>query len=150
MEDSNADFGGARIISHGVGPVLEKFSNVSRIAVLRGGGLGDLMFALPAMSALKAAYPEASLTLLGTPMHAELLSQTEGPVDETVILPFSQGVRPGAEDKDELENFFSRMRERNFDLAVQLHGGGRYSNPFLLRLPALNGPCPTCITSTSR
>ena len=136
MEDSNADFGGARIISHGVGPVLEKFSNVSRIAVLRGGGLGDLMFALPAMSALKAAYPEASLTLLGTPMHAELLSQTEGPVDETVILPFSQGVRPGAEDKDELENFFGRMRERNFDLAVQLHGGGRYSNPFLLRLGA--------------
>ena len=118
MEDSNADFGGARIISHGVGPVLEKFSNVSRIAVLRGGGLGDLMFALPAMSALKAAYPEASLTLLGTPMHAELLSQTEGPVDETVILPLSQGVRPGAEDKDELENFFGRMRERNFDLAV--------------------------------
>jgi ADP-heptose:LPS heptosyltransferase len=136
MEDSNADFGGARIISQGVGPVLEKFSNVSRIAVLRGGGLGDLMFALPAMSALKAAYPEASLTLLGTPMHAELLSQAEGPVDETVILPFSQGVRPGAEDKDELENFFGRMRERNFDLAVQLHGGGRYSNPFLLRLGA--------------
>ncbi|MDQ4046347.1 MAG: glycosyltransferase family 9 protein [Actinomycetota bacterium] len=136
MEDSNADFGGARIISQGVGPVLEKFTNVSRIAVLRGGGLGDLMFALPAMSALKAAYPGASLTLLGTPMHAELLSQTEGPVDETVILPFSEGVRPGTEDKDELENFFSRMRGRNFDLAVQVHGGGRYSNPFLLRLGA--------------
>jgi ADP-heptose:LPS heptosyltransferase len=136
MEDSNADFGGARIISQGVGPVLEKFTDVSRIAVLRGGGLGDLMFALPAMSALKAAYPGASLTLLGTPMHAELLSQSEGPVDETVILPFSEGVRPGAEDKDELESFFARMRERSFDLAVQLHGGGRYSNPFLLRLGA--------------
>ncbi|WP_457972739.1 glycosyltransferase family 9 protein [Arthrobacter sp. D1-17] len=136
MEDSNADFGGARIISQGVGPILERFTGVSRIAVLRGGGLGDLMFALPAMSALKAAYPEASLTLLGTPMHAELLSQTCGPVDETVILPFSEGVRPGAEDKDELENFFSTMRGRKFDLAVQLHGGGRYSNPFLLRLGA--------------
>jgi ADP-heptose:LPS heptosyltransferase len=136
MEDSNADFGGARIISQGVGPVLEKFTDVSRIAVLRGGGLGDLMFALPAMSALKAAYPGASLTLLGTPMHAELLSQSEGPVDETVILPFSEGVRPGAEDEDELESFFARMRERSFDLAVQLHGGGRYSNPFLLRLGA--------------
>lgn len=136
MDDSNADFGGARIISQGVGPVLEKFTGVSRIAVLRGGGLGDLMFALPAMSALKGAYPGASLTLLGTPMHAELLSQTEGPVDETVVLPFSEGVRPGTEDRDELENFFGRMRERNFDLAVQLHGGGRYSNPFLLRLGA--------------
>ena len=28
------------------------------------------------------------------------------------------------------------MRARRFDLAVQVHGGGRYSNPFLLRLGA--------------
>ncbi|RAM38006.1 glycosyltransferase family 9 protein [Arthrobacter globiformis] len=136
MELFNADFGGARITGHGIGPVLEPFSGVSRIAVLRGGGLGDLMFALPAVAALKAAYPDASVTLLGTPIHAELLSQTMGPVDETVILPFSEGVRPGPEDDEELEKFFTEMRVRNFDLAVQLHGGGRYSNPFLLRLGA--------------
>ncbi|MDQ1056814.1 ADP-heptose:LPS heptosyltransferase [Arthrobacter globiformis] len=136
MELFNADFGGARITGQGIGPVLEAFSGVSRIAVLRGGGLGDLMFALPAVAALKAAYPDASVTLLGTPVHAELLSQTVGPVDETVILPFSEGVRPGPEDDDELERFFAGMRARNFDLAVQLHGGGRYSNPFLLRLGA--------------
>ena len=136
MELFNADFGGARITGQGIGPVLESFSDVSRIAVLRGGGLGDLMFALPAVAALKAAYPGASVTLLGTPVHAELLSQTVGPVDETVILPFSEGVRPGPEDDAELEQFFAEMRARNFDLAVQLHGGGRYSNPFLLRLGA--------------
>jgi ADP-heptose:LPS heptosyltransferase len=136
MELFNADFGGARITGHGIGPVLEAFSGVSRIAVLRGGGLGDLMFALPAVAALKAAYPGASVTLLGTPVHAELLAQTVGPVDETVILPFAEGVRPGPEDDAEVERFFAGMRARNFDLAVQLHGGGRYSNPFLLRLGA--------------
>ncbi|WP_087873071.1 glycosyltransferase family 9 protein [Arthrobacter globiformis] len=136
MELFNADFGGARITGQGIGPVLEPFSGVSRIAVLRGGGLGDLMFALPAVAALKAAYPGATVTLLGTPVHAELLSQTAGPVDETVILPFSEGVRPGPEDDGELERFFADMSTRNFDLAVQLHGGGRYSNPFLLRLGA--------------
>ena len=136
MELFNADFGGARITGQGIGPVLEPFSGISRIAVLRGGGLGDLMFALPAVAALKAAYPGATVTLLGTPVHAELLSQTAGPVDETVILPFSEGVRPGPEDDGELERFFADMSTRNFDLAVQLHGGGRYSNPFLLRLGA--------------
>ena len=136
MELFNADFGGARITGQGIGPVLETFSGVSRIAVLRGGGLGDLMFALPAVAALKAAYPGATVTLLGTPVHAELLSQTVGPVDETVILPFAEGVRPGPEDDDEVERFLAGMRARNFDLAVQLHGGGRYSNPFLLRLGA--------------
>ncbi|MFE4541786.1 glycosyltransferase family 9 protein [Arthrobacter sp. NPDC056727] len=136
MELFNADFGGARITGHGIGPVLEAFGGVSRIAVLRGGGLGDLMYVLPAVAALKAAYPGATVTLLCTPVQAELLSQTVGPVDETVILPFAEGVRPGPEDRGEAERFFAEMRTRNFDLAVQLHGGGRYSNPFLLRLGA--------------
>ncbi|MBT2511996.1 glycosyltransferase family 9 protein [Arthrobacter sp. ISL-30] len=120
----------------GVGPVLEKFDGVSRIAVLRGGGLGDLIYAIPAMAALKAAYPDATLTLLGMPAHQQLLAATKSPADEVRILPFSEGVRPGDEDQDELEAFFAEMREQDFDLAVQLHGGGRYSNPFLLRLGA--------------
>jgi ADP-heptose:LPS heptosyltransferase len=136
VEELTAEFGGAGRIGMGVGPVLEKFDDVSRIVVLRGGGLGDLIFAIPAMAALKAAYPGATLTLLGTPVHQALIAATDSPVDEVHVLPFSEGVRPGTEDPDELERFFAGMRERRFDLAVQLHGGGRYSNPFLLRLGA--------------
>jgi ADP-heptose:LPS heptosyltransferase len=120
----------------GVGPVLEKFDNVSRIVVLRGGGLGDLIFAIPAMAALKAAYPGSTLTLLGTPVHAALLKAVISPVDEVCVLPFAEGVRPGPEDPAALEAFFQDMRARRFDLAVQVHGGGRFSNPFLLRLGA--------------
>jgi hypothetical protein len=36
----------------------------------------------------------------------------------------------------ELEQFFDDMAQERFDLAIQIHGGGRYSNPFLLRLGA--------------
>jgi ADP-heptose:LPS heptosyltransferase len=109
---------------------------VYRIAVLRGGGLGDLLFAIPAIASLKAAYPDASVTLLGTPIHDHVLSATDSPVDTVRVLPFSEGVRPGEEDPAELDRFFAEMRAERFDLAVQLHGGGRYSNPFLLRLGA--------------
>lgn len=136
MEQLTAEFGGAGRIGTGVGPVLDKFDAVRKIAVLRGGGLGDLIFAIPAMSALKAAYPQATITLLGTPAHKALIAATASPVDDVQVLPFSEGVRPGPEDADELERFFEDMRNRQFDLAVQLHGGGRYSNPFLLRLGA--------------
>jgi ADP-heptose:LPS heptosyltransferase len=136
VEQLTAEFGGSGRVGMGVGPVLEKFNDVSRIAVLRGGGLGDLIFAVPAMAALKAAYPGATLTLLGTPVHQALLGAIQSPVDEVQVLPFSEGVRPGEEDPQELDRFLARMRERRFDLAVQLHGGGRYSNPFLLRLGA--------------
>ena len=122
--------------SWGVGPVLEKFPDVTRIAVLRGGGLGDLLFALPAISALGAAYPGAAITLLGTPSHLELLENTAGPVRDVRVLPIVEGVRPGVEDASAVEAFLESMRREKFDLAVQIHGGGRFSNPFLLRLGA--------------
>jgi ADP-heptose:LPS heptosyltransferase len=136
VEQLTAEFGGAGQIGVGVGPVLEKFTDVSRIVILRGGGLGDLIFAIPAMAALKVAYPGSTITLLGTPIHKALLEAVKSPVDEVVVLPFAEGVRPGQEEAAELDLFFADMRDRTFDLAVQLHGGGRYSNPFLLRLGA--------------
>ena len=137
LEDLRAEFGGAGISGWGVGPVLEKFPDVSRIAVLRGGGLGDLLFALPALSALAAAYPGAALTLLGSPSHAELLGNTTAaPVSDVRILPPAEGVRPGPVDQAAVEAFLAAMRREEFDLAVQLHGGGRFSNPFLPQLGA--------------
>lgn len=114
----------------------ERFGDVRRIAVLRGGGLGDLMFAMPALEALRAAYPQADITLIGSPAHAALLAGRPGPVDEVVVPPPSPGVRPGDEDEAATGEFFARMRAIGLDLAVQVHGGGRNSNPFLLRLGA--------------
>lgn len=122
--------------ARGVGPVLGKFPGVSRVAVLRGGGLGDLMFALPAVTALKKAYPGCTVTLLGTPLHESLLAEVQSAVDDVMVLPFAEGVRPGTEDASAVDRFFLDARARKFDLAVQLHGGGRFSNPFLLRLQA--------------
>ncbi|GAB3541727.1 glycosyltransferase family 9 protein [Arthrobacter tecti] len=123
-------------MSNGVGPVLEKFPDIRRIAVLRGGGLGDLLFAYPALDALASAYPSADITLLGTPLHAELLRNRPGPVQHVEVLPHAPGVRPGEEDPVATAKFVERMRAQTFDLAVQIHGGGRNSNPFLLALGA--------------
>ncbi|WOH18844.1 glycosyltransferase family 9 protein [Paenarthrobacter sp. GOM3] len=130
----------------GIGPVLEKFGGVKRIAVLRGGGLGDLIYTYPALHALKVAYPDATITLLGTPVHAAVAEATTGPVDDVVMLPVARGVHDGprngerfdddAEDVAAQQEFFEAMRAEAFDLAVQMHGGGRFSNPFLLKLGA--------------
>jgi ADP-heptose:LPS heptosyltransferase len=111
----------------------ELFTDVHEIAVVRGGGLGDVLFAVPAIEALAAAYPEAHITVLGSPLHAELLPgrlETEVSVE---VLPISAGVRAGVEDPRATQEFVERMHGR-FDLGVQLHGGGRSSNPFLTRL----------------
>ncbi|HWU46016.1 MAG TPA: glycosyltransferase family 9 protein [Humibacter sp.] len=120
-----------------IGATGERFEGVRRIAVLRGGGLGDVLFAIPAMNALIATYPAAHITLLGTAVHAALLADRPGVPHSVVQLPVAHGVRDGdGEHPAELDRFFAEMRLERFDLAVQLHGGGRFSNPFLLRLGA--------------
>ncbi|NSX02863.1 glycosyltransferase family 9 protein [Cupriavidus gilardii] len=117
--------------------------DVRRIAVLRANAVGDYVLTLPALEALKAAYPQATLTLLGKRWHAEFLDGRPGPVDEVVCLPAVPGVtappdtaEPAAEEGDALRDFFTQMQRRRFDLAVQLHGGGQYSNPLVSALGA--------------
>jgi ADP-heptose:LPS heptosyltransferase len=116
----------------------QRFDDVLKIAVLRGGGLGDLIFTLPAIDALAEAYPEAEIVLLGTPMHRELLAGRSGPIARIEVLPRARGVFGGddADDPRETARFFRRMAGERFDLACQLHGGGRWSNPFVQRLEA--------------
>ncbi len=113
--------------------------DVCRIAVLRANGIGDLIFALPALRALRRAYPLAQITLLASEWHRAFLSGRPGPVDRVISVPPSLGVRVDTgrpEDAVEMTAFFETMRRERFDLAVQLHGGGRHSNPFVRRLGA--------------
>ena len=107
--------------------------------MLRGGGLGDLLFAMPAMQSLAAAYPGAEITLLGTAGPAALLEGRPGAPHRIEVMPAVPGVTasPGAYvDPGAIEEFVTQARDASYDLAVQVHGGGRHANPFLLRLGA--------------
>lgn len=113
-------------------------ADIHSIAVLRANGIGDLIAALPALGALRAAYPAASITLLGARHHATLLHDRPSPVDRVMVVPPCRGVNEvdGAEDRAALERFVIAARAEHFDLAIQMHGGGKHSNPLLLRLGA--------------
>jgi ADP-heptose:LPS heptosyltransferase len=47
-----------------------------------------------------------------------------------------QGVGASETDSEKVEPFVDAMRAERFDLALQMFGGGRHSNPFLLRFGA--------------
>src|SRR5947209_2394584 len=112
---------------------------VRKIAVLRANALGDFIVALPALDALRATYPDAEIVLLAREWHAEFLHNRPGPVDRVIPVPAVPGIGSAPDepvDEVALAAFFHEMQAERFDLALQLHGGGRNSNPFILRLRA--------------
>jgi ADP-heptose:LPS heptosyltransferase len=115
--------------------------------VLRANALGDFVFALPALDALRDAYPKAEITLLGRSWHAAFLTGRRGSVDRVVVVPGDESPDAAvggryadapwlAASPTALQTFAARMRHERFDLAVQIHGGGRNSNPFVASLGA--------------
>lgn len=123
------------------------FPSVKRIAVLRANALGDLVFALPALLALKTAYPSAEVVYFGASWHSQFLDSHPGMVDKTVVIPQYPGVlrEKGKEvSRSAIKSFFTWATQRHYDIAVQLHGGGRYSNGFIRRLkPKFSLGCVT-------
>jgi ADP-heptose:LPS heptosyltransferase len=107
--------------------------DVGRIAVLRGNALGDLVFALPALDALREAYPAAEITLLGRAHHEALLGDSRpSPVDRVVVLPEGAiGDEPVPEPGLDRAGLLASLAAHKYDLAIQLHGGGRNSNAFI-------------------
>lgn len=127
-------------------------ADVRKIAVLRPNALGDFLFCLPALHALKQCYPDARISYLGKQWHADFLRGRPGPVDEVVVMPPYPGVgaapvqaqggalagRAGGRCPEAMAvtGFIEAMRAERFDLALQLYGGGRYANPLVRRLGA--------------
>jgi ADP-heptose:LPS heptosyltransferase len=114
-------------------------SDIRKIAVLRPNAVGDFIFSLPCLHALKSTYPDAQIIYIGKEWHAGFLAGRPGPVDQVAVLPPCPGIGlpPDAQfDPQPLQRFIDSMREAGFDLALQIFGGGHYSNPFIRRLGA--------------
>lgn len=119
--------------------ITDKVEQVRKIVILRAGAIGDFLVTLPALQALRVAYPAAELILLGNPWQKEYLTPGRTPVDRVLVPPPHPGIRhePGrcvapAEEAD----FIATLRAEQIDLAISFQGQGKSANPFLCRLGA--------------
>ncbi len=112
-----------------------RVSDVRHLAVLRANAMGDLVVALPALAALRCAYPEARISLIARDWHADFLRTRPSPIDDVLVLPSMLRLDAG-DDPSLIETTQAALRTCAIDLALQLHGGGRYSNPFISQLGA--------------
>ena len=116
---------------------LQKERSAADIVVLRAlPGLGDLLCAVPALRALRAAAPHARITLLGLELVRALAVRYRRLIDRFEAVPGFPGLPEQEVDEEALATFLTAMRARRPDLALQLHGDGRVSNRLVLQLGA--------------
>src|SRR3954453_8880844 len=89
-----------------LGPVGPLVDDVRSIVVLRANGIGDFVVAIPALDALRAAYPDARITYLGLPWRVDLLETRPGPWDAVdVVPPYPNLISGGEVDDDRIDDF---------------------------------------------
>ena len=97
-------------------------------------GLGDLLCMVPALRALRHAFPQAKIALIGLAGAQEFVDRFSHYVDEWIEFPGFPGIPEVAIDPVRISTFLSQMPQ--FDLALQLHGNGSVMNIFVALLAA--------------
>jgi ADP-heptose:LPS heptosyltransferase len=102
-----------------------------KIAILRALQLGDLLCAIPAIRSLRAAYPNAEITLLGLPWAASFVERFRNYFDRFIHFPGYPGLPEQPYSAEEWVKFIKLMQEEEFDLLIQVQGNGTIVNEFL-------------------
>lgn len=108
-------------------PLLHRLE-IASVVVFRALHLGDMLCAVPALRALRAALPKAHITLVGLPWASQFARRFHHYIDDFVAFP-GHPLLPGQDMRQaELTPFYAGLCARQFTLALQLHGNGAVSN----------------------
>ncbi len=98
------------------------------LLVFRALQLGDMLCAVPALRALRAALPHTRIALVGLPWAKQFAARFPRYIDEFIAFPGHDAFPEQPVQHHRLADFYSAMRARKFDMALQMHGSGEYSN----------------------
>lgn len=107
-----------------------------KIAVLRPLQFGDLMCTVPAFRALRAAFPEAEISLIGLPWSISFVKRFHHYLDHLIEFPGFPGFPEQPPKIDQFPDFLLQAQAERFDLALQMQGSGSLSNSIIELLGA--------------
>lgn len=108
-----------------------KLIGIKKIVVFRALQLGDLLCSIPAIRALRQAYPAAEIALIGLPWAKMMIERFPQYFTSLITLPGYPGLPEQPVDRLALPGFLQAVQQQNFDLALQMHGNGYISNPLV-------------------
>jgi ADP-heptose:LPS heptosyltransferase len=101
------------------------------IAVFRAIKIGDLLCAVPAFRALRQAFPEAKISLIGLPWAQAFVDRFGAYFDEFIAFPGYPGLPEQPVDPVATVAFLQAMQRRQFDLVIQMQGNGTIVNSMI-------------------
>ena len=106
-------------------------SDIKSIIIFRALQLGDMLCAVPALRALRYAYPDAKITLSGLPWEQSFQERFSDYLDDFAWFPGYPGLPEQALNPEDFTVFLASVQQRKFDLAIQLQGNGSIVNPMI-------------------
>lgn len=101
------------------------------IAVFRAIKLGDLLCAVPALRALRSAFPNAHIALISLPWATEFVACYPQYIDEFIPFPGWPGLPEQPLHPVDTVLFLRDMQHRQWDVVIQLQGNGTLVNAML-------------------
>lgn len=108
-------------------PLLQR-RDIDSVIVFRALQLGDMLCAVPALRALRAALPHARITLVGLPWAEQFATRFSNHLDNFLPFPGHPGLGEQPLQQELLPGFYNTVQSRGYSLALQLHGSGEISN----------------------